>query len=85
MNFSLKWKVDTGLGNYQFINWKRGMKWAGAIGSAGLTIAAVALSSGPLGWAALGVTAIFGFFTWLCDSREDKLRERRVKLSKKAE
>ncbi len=83
MNFSLKWKVDTGLGNYQFINWKRGMKWAGAIGYAGLTIAAVALSSVPLGWAALGVTAIFGFFTWLCDSREDKLRERRAKLSKK--
>ena len=83
MNFSLKWKVDTGLGNYQFINWKRGMKWAGAIGSAGLAIAAIALSSGPLGLAALGVTAIFGFFSLLFDSREDKLRERRTKLSKK--
>ncbi|MBF1502587.1 GTPase domain-containing protein [Prevotella pallens] len=83
MNFSFKWKVDNNLGNYQFINWKRGIKWASALGSAGLGIAAIALSSGPLGWAALGVTAIFGFFSWLCDSREDKLRERRKKLSSK--
>jgi len=59
------------------------MAWTGVIGSAGFTIAAIALSSGPLGWAALGVGAIFGFFSWLCDSREDKLRERRTKLSKK--
>lgn len=83
MNFSFKFKEETGLGNYQFINWKRGMKWAGALGSAGLGIAAIALSSSPLGWAAFGVGAIFGFFSWLCDSREDKLRERRGKLSKK--
>lgn len=83
MNFSLKFKVENGLGNYQFINWKKGMKWTGALSSAGLTIAAIALSSGPLGWAALGVTALFGFFSWLCDSREDKLRERRSKLSNK--
>lgn len=83
MNFSLKWKVESGLGNYQFKNWKRGMEWTGAIGSAGLTIAAIALSSGPLGWAALGVTVLFGIFSWLCDSREDKLKERRTKLSKK--
>lgn len=83
MNFSFKFKVENGLGNYQFINWKRGMAWTGVIGSAGFTIAAIALSSGPLGWAALGVGAIFGFFSWLCDSREDKLRERRTKLSKK--
>ena len=83
MHFSYKFKVENGLGNYQFIDWKRGMKWAGALSSAGLGIAAIALSSGPLGWAALGVTAIFSFFSWLCDSREDKLRERRSKLSKK--
>ena len=83
MNFSFKFKIENGLGNYQFINWKRGMAWTGAIGSAGFTIAAIALSSGPLGWAALGVGAIFGFFSWLCDSREDKLRERRTELSEK--
>ena len=83
MNFSFKFKVENGLGNYQFINWKRGMAWTGVIGSAGFTIAAIALSSGPLGWAALGVGAIFGFFSWLCDSREDKLRERRTELSEK--
>ena len=83
INFSLKWKVDTGLGNYQFTNWKRGVNWAGTIGSAGLGIAAIALSSVPLGWAALGVTAVFGFFSWLCDSREEKLRKGRTKLSKR--
>jgi hypothetical protein len=83
MNFSFKFKAENGLGNYQFINWKRGMKWAGILGSAGLGIAAIVLSSGPLGWAAMGVGSIFGFFAWLCDSREDKLRERGKKLSKK--
>lgn len=83
MKFSFKFKVENGLGNYQFINWKRGMNRAGALGSAGLAIAAFALSSNPLGWAALGVSAIFGFFSWLCDSREDKLREKRSMLSRK--
>ena len=89
MNFSFKFKIENGLGNYQFINWKRGMAWTGVIGSAGFTIAAIALSSNPivipLELAALGVFAIFGFFSWLCDSREDKLRERRIELSKKLE
>lgn len=83
MQFSFMFKEENGLGNYQFINWKRGMKWVGTLSSAGLGIAAIALSSGPLGWAALGVGAIFGFFSWLCDSREDKLRERRTELSEK--
>lgn len=83
MKFSWKWKVDNGLGNYQFVNWKRSMSWTGAIGSAALSIAAIALSSGPLGWAALGVGLVFGFVSWLCDSREEKLRDRRTKLSKK--
>lgn len=83
MIFSYKFKMENGLGNYQFVNWKKSMEWAGAIGSAGLGIAALFLSSNPLGWAALGVAAIFGFFAMLCDSREDKLRERRARLSKK--
>lgn len=83
MDFSFKWKIEADLGNYQFINWKRGMAWTGTISSAALGITAFVLSSGPLGWAALGVTAIFSFFTWLCDSREDKLKVRRSKLSKK--
>lgn len=83
MNFSLKWKIQSSLGNYQFINWKKGMKWTGVIGSAGLGIAALFLQSTPLGLAALGVTALFEFFSLLCDSREDKLRERRTKLSEK--
>lgn len=83
MCFSIKWKVEADLGNYQFINWKRGMVWIKIIGSAGLAIASLAFSFNPLGWVALGITVFGGFFSWLCDSREDKLRERRIKLSKK--
>ncbi len=83
MNFSFKYKVENGLGNYQFINWKKGMQWAGALVSAGLGIVAFVLSSNPLGWAALGVGAVFSFFSWLCDSREDKQKERMKELSKK--
>lgn len=83
IDFSFKLKAENGLGNYRFINWKKGIDWVGAIGSAGLTIASLVLSSTPLFWAAIGVTAIFSFFSWFCDSREDKLRERRLKLSKK--
>ena len=81
IDFSLKLKDSVALGNYQFINWKKGLKWAGAIGTAGLTIAATFFAATPLGWAAVGVYAICGFFAWLCDSREDKLRERRMQLS----
>ena len=83
MQFSFMFKEENGLGNYQFVNWKKGMAWTGVIGSAVSTIAWIALESTPFGWAALGFGAIFGFFSWLCDSREDKLRERRTKLSKK--
>lgn len=83
MNFSLKWKIERGLGNYQFTNWKKSVKWTGTIVSAGLGIAAVVFSSTPLVLATIGVTALFTFFSWLCDSRENKLRERRTKLSNK--
>ena len=83
MKFSFQLNIDNKLGNYRFINWKRGMGWAGTLGSAGLGIAALVLSSNPLGWAALGVTAFFGFLSWLCDSREDKLRKGRIQLSEK--
>lgn len=83
MKFSFQLNIDNKLGNYRFINWKRGMGWAGTLGSAGLGIAALVLSSNPLGWAALGVTAFLGFLSWLCDSREDKLRKGRIQLSEK--
>ena len=83
MQFSFMFKEENGLGNYQFVNWKKGMAWTGVIGSAVSTIAWIALESTPFGWAALGFGAIFGFFSWLCDSREDKLRERRTELSEK--
>lgn len=83
MKFSLKFNAEKELGNYQFTNWKRVWNWTGAIASAGLGITAIALACGPLGWAALAVGGIFSFFSWLADSRESKLRERRSELSKK--
>ena len=71
MNFSFKFKEETGLGNYQFINWKKGMEWAGTLSSAGLGIAAILTASGPLGWAALGVGTVCGSFSRPWGSRED--------------
>ena len=83
MGFSFNWQSHKDLGNYQFTDWKRRMQWAGALSSAGLGIAAVLLSSGPLGWAALGVGALFSVVSLLMDSREEKLKERRIKLTDK--
>lgn len=85
MKYTFEWQTKNNLGSYKFIDWKRGLKWVGALSSAGLGIAALLLSSGPLGWAALGVGAVFSFFSWLFDSREDKKRERHIKLTKKLE
>ena len=84
MNFTLKRRESTGLGNYQFINWKKAARWTCTIGSAGIGIAAL-LTSTPLGWAALGFGAIFGLISWLCDSREDKLRKGSTELSTKVQ
>lgn len=70
-------------GNYQFIDWKKATKWTGVLGSAGLGVAAIIFGSTPLGWAAFGVAAVFSFFAWLMDSKEDKLRERRQELTSK--
>ena len=83
MNFSFKFKGENGLGNYQFINWKKYIKWVGTISSASLGIASIILSSTPLGLAALSAAIISKGISWFFDSREDKLRERRSKLSKK--
>lgn len=83
MDFSYTWQYSNTLGNYQFVNWKRVMKWTGALSSAGLAIVAMALSSNPLGWAAAGVGAAFSLLAWLCDSKENKLRERRLMLTQK--
>ena len=83
MKFSFALDEKVSLGNYQFTNWKRVWGWSSAVGGAGLGIVAIALSSGPLGWVALGIGALFGLFSWFSDSREDKLRERRKELTEK--
>lgn len=83
MQINLTYNLNKELGNYKFFNWKKATNWAGVLGSAGLGIAAFVLGSNPLTLAAFGVAAVFSIFSWLCDSREDKLRERRQKLSDK--
>ena len=83
LRVNIKYKAEKKLGNYQFVDWKKTANWVGALGSAGLGIAALILSSTPIGWAALGVAAVFSLVAWLLDSREDKLRERRKELRSK--
>jgi hypothetical protein len=82
MNLTFSFNTNSDLGNYKFVNWKKCADWAGAVGSVGLTIAAT-LSAGALFWASLAVFAVSAIFSFFCDSREKKLRERRIKLSKK--
>lgn len=58
------------------VNWKAIVGIGGAIVSG-----VVGLIFG--GWVALGIGAVFGFFAWLFDSKEDKLRRAREKMSRK--
>ena len=83
MDFSFSWQSKQNLGNYSFIDWKRTIKWCGVISSAGVGIVAFLLSSNPLGWVALGISALFTVAAYFIDSREDKLKERRIKLTEK--
>lgn len=80
MKINLSLNSNDSLGDYRFTNWKKVFKWTGTIATAVLGIAAFFVS-GPVGWIAFGVSAIFSFFGWLSDSREDKLKERRIKLT----
>ncbi len=83
MKFSFQVNIDNKLGDYTFVNWKRGMRWAGTLGYAGFAIAGLLLGTSPLGWAALGVTAFFRLLSWFCDSREEKLKKSRIQLEEK--
>lgn len=80
MKINLSLNSNGTLGDYRFTNWKKVFKWAGTIATVGFGIAAI-VASGPLGWIGFGITAIFSLFEWLSDSREDKLKERRIKLT----
>lgn len=81
MKINLNLNSADSLGDYKFTNWKKVFKWTGTIVTATLGIAAI-FFTGPIGWIAFGVSVLFSFFEWLSDSREDKLRERRIKLTK---
>ena len=83
IKFTMQFKAQKKLGNYQFTNWKRGIKWVGLLGGAGFEIAAFLLNSGPWGWVGLGVLAVFSLFSLCFKSRAQKLDERREQLSNK--
>lgn len=59
--------------NVDIFNSKKFWGWGSAIAGA----AAAFFISGPVGWVLGGVSALFGFFSWLSDSREKKLSRER--------
>lgn len=80
MKFSFQVNINDKLGNYRFVNWKRGIKWASLLGTVGTLLI---VGTNPLGWVVSGATLLLGFLSSLCDSREDKLRKGRIQLSEK--
>ena len=85
MDFTFKLQIQSKFSHYRLIDWKRHINWIGTLGSAGLVIASIILSSTPLGWAALGVSVIIYTFSLLFDSREDKKSKRFKELASKLE
>ena len=80
MKFSFQVNINDKLGNYRFVNWKRGIKWASLLGTVGTLLI---VGTNPLGWVVSGATLLLGFLSSLCVSREDKLRKGRIQLSEK--
>lgn len=80
-NITLEINKDYSLSDKSFTNWKKINGWistgTGAIGTI------LALSSNPVGWAFAGVSLLFGIISWINDSREEKLRNARIELTKK--
>lgn len=82
MNFSLKNRIiKSNLSSITITNWKKRLEWGGHIAGAGSVI--LGCLSSPVGWCFLGISAIFYIFALGSDSREDKLKEARTKLSNK--
>ena len=59
---------------------KRAWKWMTTITASGLGLAALILSSGPLGWVAAAFGVIGRIFSWFFGDREEKARRQRKKL-----
>ncbi len=64
------------------VDGKRTWNWGTAILSGGLTLAAVILGSGPLGWAAAAVGTVGWLVSLFMDDREAKVRRQRDKLAR---
>lgn len=75
---SMSWRPSS------ITNYKRIWGWGGAItGAASVVGGLLGIVSGPVGWAIFGASILFGIFSWLSDSREDKLRRERQRAKKK--
>ena len=82
LKFMIDAKSGKSLGSYGFTNWKKGLGWVSAIGTAsGAILGLLGLVSNPVGWGIAIGSLVVGFISWLCDSREDKLKRRREKLT----
>lgn len=70
-------------------DWKNGINKGTSVIGAGLGVAVIVCKAlglaacGPLGLVVLGVSFLGGFFSWLCDSHEDKLNRQKEQLAKK--
>ena len=62
---------------------KRAWNWGTTILAGGLGIAAIIISSGPLGWAPAAVVAVGWLFSKFFDDREEKARRARKKLTRR--
>lgn len=71
---SIKIKKECFSDRSDIFNTRRFWEWsAGILGTAGLIAGFIA--SGPIGWILGGVAALFGIFSWFCESRESKLKK----------
>lgn len=73
--------VKLGKSNYSIFNWKRGFGWASAVAGVGSVIGFLLLQSTPVGWICTGIGLLFAALGIFSDSREKKLREKRIELS----
>ena len=69
----------------KFVNGKRAWGWASAIAGAGAAVIFLLGLSNPIGWAVTALGMVFGYFSWICDSRETKLRDAKYKIRQKME
>ena len=83
LNFVGRFSGDRRISMDSIFDSKRAWNWGTKLLSGGLTIAALILTSGPLGLAAAVVGVIGWLFSWLFEDREAKARKQRADLENK--